>query len=81
MTLNLKFGILISNAPSKPPLISNPLNRQCQNLALFMTLKSQDTRCPAKKALNLKIDKCLNLVLENEIEKMRKNTIEIGKNS
>ena len=44
-----------------------------------MTLKSQDTRCPAKKALNLKIDKCQNLGLENEIEKMRKNTIEIGK--
>ena len=31
-----------------------------------MTLKSQDTRCPAKKALNLKIDKCQNLVLESE---------------
>ena len=46
-----------------------------------MTLKSQDTRCPAKIALNLEIDKCQNLGLENEIEKMRKNTIEIGKNS
>ena len=44
-----------------------------------MTLKSKDTRCPAKKALNLKIDKYQNLGLENEIEKMRKNTIEIGK--